>query len=572
MRTPLNRLLRLLRQLSHDDGFTIALTALMLVPLMAFTALAVDLGAWYARASQIQRAADAASLAGVEALPRGDGAATAAALRVAADNGFVHGEDDVTVVVEPLPPDQVRVTIRDASVTQYFTSIFRDPTDNPVIIERSSLAEYVPPVRMGSPRNFLGTWYGSGTGGNSRVSDGIPTAAWERFWLSISSPCSPMEDGDLRQATHRVQFSGSSFNGCNTGQSNDEFYRERGYLYGIKVPDDWNGGQLNIQVFDAPYCAGVTPTNDLVSSSSSFTTRYTIYREGFESSPIRTLTLQGKGSGQSVNSSNPCHSNHSPRWHDRWQNLTPAFTPVPGATYIVQVQAPRGLHSGNGRGPANNFALRAYGSNTGWRACTTDDRDRSTVAWPSVPESRCPQVFAYEDLSVYTLFQGGPGGSLQSISWFLASIGPEHSGKTLQIELFDPGEGASYIEVLNPLGQSHPFTWQVRRQLASEGTPGGPGWGPGVITGPPGLPLNPSTGEPQVGPNRSSNRYRYNERVLQLRVQLPENMSNPPSHPTHPGFGNSTWWKIQYTGGSQASNDRTTWTVTVFGDPVRLIR
>ena len=37
---------------------------LLLVPLMAFTGLAVDVGGWYARGAQLQRAADAAALAG----------------------------------------------------------------------------------------------------------------------------------------------------------------------------------------------------------------------------------------------------------------------------------------------------------------------------------------------------------------------------------------------------------------------------------------------------------------------------------------------------------------------------
>ncbi|HET8896063.1 MAG TPA: pilus assembly protein TadG-related protein, partial [Protaetiibacter sp.] len=58
---------------ARDGGYVIALTAMLMLPLMAFTGLAVDLGAWYARAAQIQRTTDAASLAGVAFLPIDDG-------------------------------------------------------------------------------------------------------------------------------------------------------------------------------------------------------------------------------------------------------------------------------------------------------------------------------------------------------------------------------------------------------------------------------------------------------------------------------------------------------------------
>ncbi|MBV9953087.1 MAG: hypothetical protein JO291_14135, partial [Acidimicrobiia bacterium] len=40
------------------------MTALLLIPLLAFAGLAVDVGSWYARGQQLQRAADAAALAG----------------------------------------------------------------------------------------------------------------------------------------------------------------------------------------------------------------------------------------------------------------------------------------------------------------------------------------------------------------------------------------------------------------------------------------------------------------------------------------------------------------------------
>ena len=92
----------------RDGGYVIALTALLMVPLMAFIGFAVDLGAWYARAGQIQAASDSASLAGVTYLPD-FAAAQAAALEVAERNGFVDGVDGITIDVSVPDAQQLQV-------------------------------------------------------------------------------------------------------------------------------------------------------------------------------------------------------------------------------------------------------------------------------------------------------------------------------------------------------------------------------------------------------------------------------------------------------------------------------
>ena len=59
---------------------------------------AVDIGGWYSRGAQIQRAADAAALSGVVWMPDFPTAA-AAALATAARNGFVPGGTVIDVVL-----------------------------------------------------------------------------------------------------------------------------------------------------------------------------------------------------------------------------------------------------------------------------------------------------------------------------------------------------------------------------------------------------------------------------------------------------------------------------------------
>lgn len=79
------------RRVRGEKGYALVLAALMLRPLLAFAGFATDVGAWYARASRIQRAADAASLAGVVWMPDLTQARTVA-LATAQRNGFVNGD------------------------------------------------------------------------------------------------------------------------------------------------------------------------------------------------------------------------------------------------------------------------------------------------------------------------------------------------------------------------------------------------------------------------------------------------------------------------------------------------
>ena len=99
-----------------EDGYVLILTVLLLLPLLAFTGFAVDLGAWTATASKAQNAADAASLAGVVYLPDLPAKATSVARRVRRRNGYTNGVDGVTVTAAPNARNELEVTIFDPNV------------------------------------------------------------------------------------------------------------------------------------------------------------------------------------------------------------------------------------------------------------------------------------------------------------------------------------------------------------------------------------------------------------------------------------------------------------------------
>jgi Flp pilus assembly protein TadG len=81
---------RLRRRLAGERGASAVLLALLLVPMLGFTAVTVDIGAVYAERARLQAAADAAALAVAQDCARGacgDMLATARALVAANDDG-----------------------------------------------------------------------------------------------------------------------------------------------------------------------------------------------------------------------------------------------------------------------------------------------------------------------------------------------------------------------------------------------------------------------------------------------------------------------------------------------------
>lgn len=512
-----------------DKGYVMAMSALLLLPLLAFTGLAVDLGGWYSRAAAIQRTTDAASLAGVALLPLSEAQAIQRAEEVAAQNGFVDGVDGIEVDAVPIGIDQVQVRITDTKVPQYFTSMFRDD----VKVSRQSIAEYIPPVRMGSPRNFLGT------GQLGQISpDPLPGGAVnENFTLSINSPCAWLEDGDIR-ASRNMGYNSSS-NHCNpaTGAPNPD-YDARGYIYGVKVEEGYSAGPIDVQVYDAALCSG---NIDLTLSgwNDDFDTRFTLRAPApnpYNGAFVSQITASDCG-----------------YYRGEWRTIGTITSPQPGDIYSVQVESLNPVN--NRRGSANNFALRARTGGS-WQACSGEEFE-ADPALATADWQNCPNVFAFEDLSIFANVGSGQA------EFFLASIGPEHSGKTLIVELFDPGEGGRTIELLDPEGNAVTFERSIRQRWPGEATPGG-GWGPfteNIVDiyrdgPPPGSYRNTDT---RCGGVRCL----YNERSLRLEVQLPADIDAE--------YSGLTWWKVRYVFGGGGVTDRTTWSVTVRGDPVRLI-
>jgi hypothetical protein len=130
--------------------------AFSLVSFVALCAVVVDVAWYWSNSLRVQRAADAAALAGVVYLPGDEVGATTAARAEATKNGYANGIGGTTVAAakDTTNPRSLRVTVS-ATVPTYFMKLFGM---NQIPARRTSQAEYVLPVPMGSPENYFGVF------------------------------------------------------------------------------------------------------------------------------------------------------------------------------------------------------------------------------------------------------------------------------------------------------------------------------------------------------------------------------------------------------------------------------
>jgi hypothetical protein len=120
------------------------------------------------------------------------------------------------------------------------------------------------------------------------------------------------------------------------------------------------------------------------------------------------------------------------------------------------------------------------------------------------------------------------------------------------VRLFDPGEGAQTLEVLDPNLNPVNFTWTT---ACNPPTP------PGAGCSGSGNSLNVSGRAPSRAPTVGAT-LPFSDRSMDLTIDLPGDYAAR--------YGTATWWRIRYTVGSSPT-DRTTWSVAIIGDPVHLV-
>ncbi len=531
-----------------EGGFALALLAVSLVALIAVAGLAIDVGSWYLRVNQMQRAADAASLAGAAKMPDVN-AANAAALEAAQRNGFVNG-GKIKLEFTPILPDKYQTRVVDSNPPIYFSGMFIQGLS----LDRTSFAQFADSVPMGSPFNFLG------------MGDVVPTSALvpvQNFWLAVNGYCLPKEDGDLLLAgydgTVKTNADGSfagvgSSDGlaCGSKMSGAEAntdYDKNGYSYSVEVPP--GAGSAQILIYDGafsnhtadPPAAGIRPAGGRspdgakapvgqAASTIQVTTTFRLWDTLNDSTDENDRPVPGAPDVTFVT--------NDARGVDKYYVLgtVPAATGV-AHRYRVQVFTQAG--------EANSLGVNAFGISAKTLGGDCDSRLKAT----------CPRVYGQNAISLYANLNPGnlAAGTSYNVELYLAQINGNFAGKTFEVNLWDPGENGRSISLINPSNTAARFDYNAIKAPSKKAS------GNNVTS------INTSDSNiAPPGPNRS-NRWQYNDRLVSMRSVLPT------SYLTDYG---DEWWKLRYrltVPATGSVTERATWSARVEnGDPVHLIR
>ncbi len=574
------------RRIRGEKGYILIMTGLLLVPLIVFTAFGVDLGAWYAQSSREQRAVDAASLAGVVQMPSTTNAA-AAALAALKANGYnpTGGCASNTTTVSSASGHQcafayptaegleMTVTLY-AAAPQYFSSIVL----NGESLTRQATAIYNTHIPLGSPSNSFGN-------------NGPPAAGQPQIYGAINGPYMDYDDGDPYSTHCAGSPSDKTADACDSSGANTLYHANgAGYEWGIQVPSSLIGQTVTVQLYDASYwdqyttgtltmqtnasgtttvatCNGngsnpksgpanpcINPLGDSFGGSGAntgFTTGYQMYNYSpsnavLDTSAGNTITSCGDSTTGAASVA-PYDRTNSAAWTSLCEFTVPSFVGSQ-IIYPMMVTAP-----GTGAG-TNQYSIRAcVGKKTAVSCAATTE----------------PTVYGIDSLSVYTPGANGGAGSNTS-SFYLASIGPQYEGKTLEIKLFDPGDGSGStqftLSVLQPPSgtpANPPTGTPAKNSVACTYTSPSDSKAAGVNFG---VPDTPTSSCDII--TKTTTQSNYNGLWLVIDVVIPTAGQTTCNTTT----ATDCWWGIYYNFGvGGASTDRTVWQVDVKGDPVHLI-
>jgi hypothetical protein len=157
---------------TRPRGQVLVLFALLLTFLLASAAFVVDLAWIWVNELKVQRAADAAALAGVIYLPGNPSGAATSSHDESRKNGYTDGDGNfaaapnggVDVYARPDPGDPRRMMVTVSTpIETFFMQIFGF---DQVQVSRDAKAEFILPVPMGSPESYYGVF------GQIRTPDG----------------------------------------------------------------------------------------------------------------------------------------------------------------------------------------------------------------------------------------------------------------------------------------------------------------------------------------------------------------------------------------------------------------
>jgi Flp pilus assembly protein TadG len=237
----------------RDEGGYVALLVAMFAAtlLMPLCAISVDTARWYVEVQRVQNAADAAAMAGVTYLPDDFASAKSTAITVAGRNGYPASSKVSIGVTVGAKPTQLVVTIN-SKIGNAFGTTFGVRSNT---ISRSATADYNGPAPMGSPCNAFGN---EPAGAVSDATDpirgpdtsvivappgGATCTSNPQFWGAVAGPDTDKQSGD-----QYMTRTCSTADGCTSGKNNE--FDPQGYFYIVRVAAGAVNKDVTLQIYD----------------------------------------------------------------------------------------------------------------------------------------------------------------------------------------------------------------------------------------------------------------------------------------------------------------------------------
>ena len=407
-------------QAAAQRGQILIIFAGGMILFMLLMALILDVGWYWSSQLKMQRAADAAALAGAVYLPGDYPDANKAALAIAKMNGYVpDANTTISTAVDPSNSRQLNVSIS-GKVSTFFLRVIGMQN---LSASKSAKAVFVLPVPMGSPLNVFGQPTSHDAQGNDL-----------NFWGAISGPNTDKANGDpfatRVDSTNDSSVTNAEYKTPTTGEAGP-------YDYAIETTSA--NTNLVVSIYDPAFC----DRGDLNTDTGDYTwhngdkldTTFTLYKPSLtpydyaDDSSVAThtyTTAADCGSG-SKNS---------------WVTFTTIASPQIGV-YRLNVSTKGSDSSPNSGNLTNQFALQA-----------------------TVSSGTAPKVYGLGAMSIFANMNTG------TTNLYLAQIAALHAGKTMEIRLFDPGDanGNASMQFLMPTSSGWSATNFTYYDAGADGT------------------------------------------------------------------------------------------------------
>jgi Flp pilus assembly protein TadG len=576
-RARLRRAWRRRRGPDDQSGFVLAFVAISLVVLLALAGFAVDYWHWSQEQTRLQKAADAAALAGAVFMPDNTGQiGYSTAQEISTKNGYTNGKNNVTVTpAAGQLPTQLEVTETE-KVKNYFGALVGAGSTT---ITKRAVAEYEPSVSMGSPSNQFGNDPYSGAA--------LGTTRYPELWANVFGPSSNKDKGDAYQAN--VCAAGTQTDNC-SGTNSD--YDPNGYFYGVDVQPGATG-PLTFQIYDPEFAnvgdncgddstANGAPGTNLIGASElapNFNPKFsvsdpsTIYSSSANSVYCNGDQFYNDGGNASTPpwtdytirapSDTPANPENNPvvcsvdfpgylgdlktalqattpqagapdlfvKYFRQWYTVCTVPNPIPG-TYFIQVKTntkANGTAAPDGGG-ANRFSMRV-GLNGNFQTTQAN-------------------VYGWGRQGIYANYPGA------NTTFYLARVLPGAPGRTLLVNFFDVGDASQpgTLTVQPPPDSNVGSSFSGCTYTAPPGNSTGPPWGSFS---------NTKSGCAISGVQTPL----FNGQWVTYQVPIPANYTCDYTDAT------GCWTRVNFQFPNLTSvQDTTTWTAQIAGDPVRLVQ